>query len=105
MVGRVAARGTSLGGDEQANRKVHGGVDKAMYAYAREDYEWWEDELSTGLEPGTFRENLTTLGLDLNGALVGERWRGGPGPTSGSSRGASWAPAMRSRSCSGPSTE
>ncbi len=77
VAGRVAARGTGLEGDEQANPKVHGGFDKAVYAYAREDYEWWEEELSRALEPGTFGENLTTLGLDLNGALVGERWRVG----------------------------
>lgn len=77
VAGRVAARGTSLEGDEQANPKVHGGIDKAVYAYAREDYEWWEGELSRALDPGTFGENLTTLGLDLNEALVGERWRVG----------------------------
>ncbi len=75
--GRVAARGTKLEGDEQGNPKVHGGFDKAVYAYAREDYEWWEAELSQPLEPGTFGENLTTTGLELNDALVGERWRVG----------------------------
>ncbi|HEY7266851.1 MAG TPA: MOSC domain-containing protein [Solirubrobacterales bacterium] len=75
--GRVAARGTNLEGDEQANRKVHGGFDKAVYAYAREDYVWWEEELSMALDPGTFGENLTTQGMDLNEALVGERWRVG----------------------------
>jgi len=75
--GRVAARGTQLGGDETGNPKVHGGFDKAVYAYAGEDYEWWATELSRPLEPGTFGENLTTDGLELNGALVGERWRVG----------------------------
>jgi MOSC domain-containing protein YiiM len=75
--GPVAARGTSLEGDVQANPKVHGGFDKAIYAYAREDYEWWEEELSEPLEAGTFGENLTTAGLDLNEAMVGERWRVG----------------------------
>src|SRR5262245_28528943 len=73
--GRLAARGTNLEGDEQADLKVHGGFDKAVYAYAREDYEWWEAELDRSLEPGTFGENLTTTGIDLNASAVGERWR------------------------------
>jgi MOSC domain-containing protein YiiM len=75
--GRVAARGTNLDGDVQGNPKIHGGFDKAVYAYAREDYDWWEDELSRPLEPGTFGENLTTAGLELNDVLIGERWRVG----------------------------
>jgi MOSC domain-containing protein YiiM len=75
--GRVTVRGTTLDGDVQANLKVHGGFDKAVYAYAREDYAWWETELEKALEPGTFGENLTTAGLKLNDALVGERWRVG----------------------------
>src|SRR6187551_36660 len=57
--GRVAARATNLEGDEQASAKVHGGFDNAVYAYAREDYEWWEAELSEPMEPGRFGENLT----------------------------------------------
>ena len=73
--GRVAARGTNLAGDVQSERKVHGGFDKAVYAYAREDYDWWEGELDRPLDPGTFGENLTTAGLELNEALIGERWR------------------------------
>jgi MOSC domain-containing protein YiiM len=75
--GRVAARGTNLEGDEQANRKVHGGVDKAVYSYSREDYDWWEGELSRTMGPGTFGENLTTAGIDLADAVIGERWRVG----------------------------
>jgi MOSC domain-containing protein YiiM len=76
--GRVPVRGVNLAGDEQADRSVHGGVDKAVYAYAREDYEWWGGDLgSKALQPGTFGENLTVSGLDLNAALVGERWRVG----------------------------
>jgi MOSC domain-containing protein YiiM len=75
--GRVAARGTNLEGDVQANLRVHGGFDKAAYAYSREDYDWWEGELGRPLEPGTFGENLTTMGLDLNESAIGERWRVG----------------------------
>jgi MOSC domain-containing protein YiiM len=68
----------NLAGDDQADRSVHGGVDKAVYVYAREDYEWWGGELGTEtLGDGTFGENLTVSGLDLNAAEVGERWRVG----------------------------
>lgn len=78
VVGRVAARGVNLDGDGQADRSVHGGVDKAVYAYAREDYEWWGAELGAEtIEPGTFGDNLTVSGIDLNAAEVGERWRVG----------------------------
>jgi MOSC domain-containing protein YiiM len=75
--GRIAARGINLDGDGQADRTVHGGVDKAIYAYSREDYEWWESELGRPLAPGTFGDNLTITGLDPSAALIGERWRVG----------------------------
>ncbi|HEY6533279.1 MAG TPA: MOSC domain-containing protein, partial [Acidimicrobiales bacterium] len=70
----VAVGGGGVEGDVQADRRVHGGVDKAVYAYAVEDYSWWET--TTGaLEPGRFGENLTTEGIDLVAACVGDRWR------------------------------
>ncbi len=72
---RVAVRGVNLEGDDQADRRVHGGPEQAVYAYAREDYEWWERELGCDLAPGTFGENLTIAGVDVSGARVGERWR------------------------------
>lgn len=72
--GRVQVRGVNIEGDNQANRRVHGGPDKAVYSYAREDQEWWEGELGRTLEPGTFGENLTLSGVDVTGALIGERW-------------------------------
>ena len=72
--GRVAAQGVNLEGDDQADRQAHGGPDKAVYAYASEDYRWWEQEIDRKLEPGQFGENLTTEGIDVTGALVGERW-------------------------------
>ena len=75
--GRVLARGVNLEGDEQADRSVHGGPDKAVYAYALEDHAWWGEELGRQLECGEFGENLTTEGLDLTNALVGERWEVG----------------------------
>lgn len=72
--GRIAARGVNLAGDDQADREAHGGPDKAIYAYAAEDTRWWEKEISRPLEYGAFGENLTTEGIDVNGALVGELW-------------------------------
>lgn len=72
--GRVAARGVNLEGDEQADRKAHGGPDKSVYAYALEDMRWWERKLGLSLQHGQFGENLTTQGIDVNDALVGERW-------------------------------
>ena len=74
-VGRIAVRGINLVGDDQADRKAHGGPDKALYAYALEDARWWEQEVGRALAYGEFGENLTTEGIDVNGALVGERWQ------------------------------
>jgi MOSC domain-containing protein YiiM len=70
----VAARGVNLDGDDQADREVHGGTDKAVYSYALEDLGFWERELGHSIEPGTFGENLTTSGINVTGAVVGERW-------------------------------
>ncbi len=75
--GRVAVRGVNVDGDEQADRRVHGGPDKAVYAYAAEDTAWWAEELGRELGPGAFGENLTTEGVDGSGAVIGERWRVG----------------------------
>ncbi len=74
VTGRIAARGVNLEGDDQADRKAHGGFDKAMYAYAIEDIQWWEQMLGRPLVYGEFGENLTTQGIEVNNALVGERW-------------------------------
>ncbi|KPM51910.1 MOSC domain-containing protein [Frankia sp. CcI49] len=67
-----------LAGDRVYDVKHHGGTDQAVYAYAREDLDGWEAELDRPLANGVFGENLTTAGLDVNGALIGERWRVGP---------------------------
>jgi MOSC domain-containing protein YiiM len=77
VAGPVAARGVNLEGDDQADRTVHGGPDKAIYAYAGEDTAWWEGELGRTLGPGAFGENLTVVGLDLSAMEVGQRWRVG----------------------------
>ena len=73
--GAVRVEGVNVGGDDQADRRVHGGVDKAVYAYAWEDYEWWSGQLGRTLPPGTFGDNLTTQGVDVGGAVVGQHWR------------------------------
>jgi len=73
--GRVPVRGVNLDGDDQADRTVHGGPDKAVYAYGVDDYLLWAAELGRALDPGTFGENLTIDGLDVSNALIGERWR------------------------------
>jgi MOSC domain-containing protein YiiM len=77
VTGRVAVRGVNLAGDDQADRSVHGGPDKAVYAYASEDTAWWSQRLGRELGPGGFGENLTTRGLDLSSARIGDRWRVG----------------------------
>jgi MOSC domain-containing protein YiiM len=75
--GRVAIGREGLAGDVQADRRVHGGPDQAVYAYAREDIDWWQAQLGRQLENGTFAENLTLRGVAASSALVGERWRVG----------------------------
>ncbi|MDB4892307.1 MAG: hypothetical protein JWL61_4162 [Gemmatimonadetes bacterium] len=77
VAGRIALRGVNFAGDDQADRTVHGGPDKAVYAYAREDYDFWQHELGIAMPAGTFGENLTVEGLDLTHAMLGDRWRVG----------------------------
>jgi MOSC domain-containing protein YiiM len=74
VAGPIGVQGVNLDGDDQADRRVHGGPDKAVYAYAIEDYRWWSSELGRALHPATFGENLTTEGVDLSAAIVGDRW-------------------------------
>ena len=74
VAGRVRAADVNLDGDDQADRRVHGGPTKAIYAYSSEDYEWWASELGSPTTPGTFGENLTIAGIDLAAAVVGETW-------------------------------
>lgn len=71
--------GSGLEGDTVCDRAHHGGDDQAVYAYAREDLDWWQARLGRVLADGMFGENLTSAGLDLNAVLVGERWRVGGG--------------------------
>jgi MOSC domain-containing protein YiiM len=75
---RAAGMGmVGLAGDRVYDVREHGGPDRAVYAYAREELDDWAAELGQPLDNGMFGENLTTEGADVNGALVGERWRVG----------------------------
>jgi MOSC domain-containing protein YiiM len=74
VAGRVPVRGVNIAGDDQADRSVHGGPDKAVYAYAAEDIAWWAERRGEELGAAPFGENLTTLGVDVSGARIGERW-------------------------------
>jgi len=75
--GRVHVRRLGVAGDSQVDTRHHGGPDQAVYAYAREDLDWWAGELGRELTGGCFGENLTTVGLDVTGAAIGERWQVG----------------------------
>jgi MOSC domain-containing protein YiiM len=66
-----------VAGDRVIDTKHHGGRDKAVYAYAREDLDGWGEHLGRFLPGGTFGENLTTYGIDVTRAVIGEHWRVG----------------------------
>jgi MOSC domain-containing protein YiiM len=72
-----AVKVTSYGlrGDVQADRKHHGGLDQALYAYSADDAVFWEGELDRELPAGWFGENLRVDGIDVNNARIGERWQ------------------------------
>ena len=69
--------GSGMDKDVIGNKKLHGGDDQAVYAYAREDLDGWQAQLGRTLNNGNFGENLTTSGVDVTGARVGERWHVG----------------------------
>lgn len=70
----LRVRKLGVHGDVQADRRHHGGEDQAVYAYAQEDADWFESELGRAIPPGLFGENLRTAGVDVSGAVIGERW-------------------------------
>ncbi len=72
--GRVILKNNAVEGDVIADRKGHGGYDAAVYAYAEEDLRWWENEIGLSIAHGRFGENLTTQGVDVTNAVIGERW-------------------------------
>ncbi|HYK31847.1 MAG TPA: MOSC domain-containing protein [Streptosporangiaceae bacterium] len=73
--GRVFAGKLGLAGDNQADKENHGGPEQAIYAYAREDMDWWTEQAGREFSNGEFGENLTTTGLDITGAFIGEVWQ------------------------------
>jgi MOSC domain-containing protein YiiM len=74
--GRIMLRETNLDGDRQADLTVHGGVNKAVYAYPSEHYKYWRHELPTEeLSWGSFGENFTTEGLLESGVCMGDQYR------------------------------
>jgi len=74
VTGRAGVGRLGLAGDEQVDKPAHGGPEQALYAYAREDLDWWVEQLGRELANGMFGENITTAGLDVTGALIGEIW-------------------------------
>ena len=75
VLGRVAVGFLGVRGDEQSDKQSHGGVEQAVYAYATEDLADWAANLGRDLAPGHFGENLSTRGVDVTGAVIGEKWR------------------------------
>jgi len=75
----VAVGRTNIAGDGQADLRVHGGPDKAVYAYPGEHLPWWNEQLprEAPFGPGSFGENLTTAGIDEEMARIGDVWRWG----------------------------
>ena len=80
--GRIAARKLNLDGDRQADLRVHGGEQKAVYCYPVEHYAYWKKELpGRELSMGNFGENLTTEGMLEDEVHLGDRWRIGSAET------------------------
>ncbi len=74
-LGRVALENDGVEGDSVLDTKNHGGKDQAVYAYAREDADWWEKEIGIEIANGRFGENLTTSGVNVTNAIIGEIWK------------------------------
>ena len=72
---RLMLRRLNLDGDQQADLSVHGGPDKAVYAYPSEHYEFWGRELGRDLDWGMFGENFTLAGLSEDQVRIGDRYR------------------------------
>ncbi|GAA12342.1 MOSC domain-containing protein [Gordonia alkanivorans] len=77
LAGRADVHELGLAADHQRNRRHHGGVDQAVYAYAEPDARRWSEELGRELPYGWFGENLRIDGVDVTDAFVGERWQVG----------------------------
>ena len=73
----LALSAINLEGDDQADRSVHGGPDKAVYAYSAEHFERWSSEIGIDVGPGTFGENVTVVGITEADVCIGDRWAWG----------------------------
>jgi MOSC domain-containing protein YiiM len=77
VTGPVRVGRLGLAGDCVGDADNHGGTEQALYAYAREDLDWWTERLGRELRNGEFGENITTAGIDVSAALIGETWQMG----------------------------
>jgi len=75
VAGAIEFKNDGVVGDRIIDTNAHGGYDQAVYAYAREDAQWWEREINEEIPAGRFGENLTTEGIDVNAAIIGEQWK------------------------------
>ena len=75
VTGAIEFKNNGVVGDRVIDTNVHGGYEQAVYAYAREDAQWWESEINEEIPAGRFGENLTTEGIDVNAAIIGEQWK------------------------------
>jgi MOSC domain-containing protein YiiM len=75
VAGAIEFKNNGVVGDRVIDTNVHGGYEQAVYAYAREDAQWWEREINEEIPAGRFGENLTTEGIDVNAAIIGEQWK------------------------------
>ncbi|GAA4110251.1 MOSC domain-containing protein [Knoellia locipacati] len=67
--------GSGVAGDAVMNRRHHGGTEQAVYAFSREELDWWSVDLGREISDGMFGENLTTAGFDVDASVIGEQWR------------------------------
>ncbi|MFL6061889.1 MAG: MOSC domain-containing protein [Marmoricola sp.] len=77
VAGPVRITFAGVEGNAVADTVHHGDEFMRVYAYSVEDYAWWQAQLGRTLAPGHFAEQLTTTGIDLNAARIGEVWRVG----------------------------
>jgi MOSC domain-containing protein YiiM len=75
VTGAIEFKNNGVVGDRVIDTNAHGGYEQAVYAYAREDAQWWEREIIEEIPAGRFGENLTTEGIDVNAAIIGEQWK------------------------------
>ena len=71
---RRGGQGSGVVGDFVGDRRHHGGDRQAVYAFAREELDYWAARLGRDIPAGWFGENVTTTGIDVDACLIGERW-------------------------------